>query len=321
MVLLAVTAKCTFLLLQLLTYPVPSFQSPLFDEDVVDVTIQAQEYFNTDGSLSFKTDDLRQVASQLDILRQVDEDLEMTESFKFSTQMAHAILERMEVTRSVPKNVIFTVNNYYQSYKNTSENISSLDRSMMGPPSDTENCQKTHQCQVPLTLSGIWGYGCWCNFGESLTEGVGKPVSEYDEICKKMQLCLRCARIDAKQAGNKCDPKSVYYEVDFGWMQSNQAILADCTKNNPNNFCAQHVCSCELNLIHDLLNLLWDGIVYDDFYKHSSGWDPAADGRCKTKNSGNNRLKACCGTYPERAPYGGDFECCEQVQIKYNPFI
>ena len=23
-------------------------------------------------------------------------------------------------------------------------------------------------CEVPISLHGLWGYGCWCNFGEDL---------------------------------------------------------------------------------------------------------------------------------------------------------
>ena len=23
-------------------------------------------------------------------------------------------------------------------------------------------------CEIPISLHGLWGYGCWCNFGESL---------------------------------------------------------------------------------------------------------------------------------------------------------
>lgn len=217
---------------------------------------------------------------------------------------------------------------YFQSFKNniTDPNIIFLseaaddpNRSMTGT---TQNKCFQGKCQVPITLSGIWDYGCWCNFGENLLDGSGQAVSEYDEICKKLQLCLRCSKID-NESLETCDPKTTDYEVDFGWLKSEQAILSDCTKNNPNSYCQQNVCTCEMNLISSLLNLMWSGVVYEDKFKHEKGWDPNLPGRCeKAKNVGQvNKVKACCGYYPNRMPYGGDLECCEEVQVRYNPYV
>ena len=47
------------------------------------------------------------------------------------------------------------------------------------------NCEDK-ECDVGLDLRGLWGYGCWCNFGGSLTNGKGTPVSKHDEACKRM---------------------------------------------------------------------------------------------------------------------------------------
>ena len=51
--------------------------------------------------------------------------------------------------------------------------------------------------ETPIDLSGIWGYGCWCSFGSEILRGGGQPVNRFDEICRDMTLCLRCAKIDA----------------------------------------------------------------------------------------------------------------------------
>merc|ERR1712048_1317623 len=32
------------------------------------------------------------------------------------------------------------------------------------------------ECTVPITLQGLWGYGCHCNFGGELMTGHGTPV-------------------------------------------------------------------------------------------------------------------------------------------------
>merc|ERR1712098_951217 len=100
-------------------------------------------------------------------------------------------------------------------------------------------------CQIPLSLDGIWGYGCWCNFGYDLMQGKGKPVNEFDAVCKSLQLCLRCARMDGDTDGYTCDPSTQGYNAYFSWMPQTNGILADCTEKNPGDFCAQHSCSCE----------------------------------------------------------------------------
>ena len=34
-------------------------------------------------------------------------------------------------------------------------------------------------CEIPISLHGLWGYGCWCNFGENLqTEDCKKEEHE-----------------------------------------------------------------------------------------------------------------------------------------------
>ena len=64
-------------------------------------------------------------------------------------------------------------------------------------------------CQSQFDLSGIDGYGCWCNFGAQLTSGHGSPVNIFDDICKAFQLCLRCVKFDA--ATSLLDTKILKY--------------------------------------------------------------------------------------------------------------
>merc|ERR1711988_1844715 len=66
-----------------------------------------------------------------------------------------------------------------------------IDRNL-GAGNSSEYCDPDKGCNSPISLDGIWGYGCWCNFGEHLLTGGATPVNEFDEICKNLQLCLRC---------------------------------------------------------------------------------------------------------------------------------
>ena len=66
-------------------------------------------------------------------------------------------------------------------------------------------------CAIPIQLSHIWGYGCWCNFGDELLEGSYHPVNAYDEVCRNLQQCLKCAIKDAQTGDYECDPKTKEY--------------------------------------------------------------------------------------------------------------
>ena len=66
-------------------------------------------------------------------------------------------------------------------------------------------------CAIPIQLSHIWGYGCWCNFGDELLEGSYHPVNAYDEVCRNLQQCLKCAIKDAQTGDYECDPKTKGY--------------------------------------------------------------------------------------------------------------
>merc|ERR1711881_49783 len=163
------------------------------------------------------------------------------------------------------------------------------------------NCEDG-QCEIPLSFSGIWGYGCWCNFGYDLTQGSGKPIDGFDGVCKSLQMCLRCARIDANEAGQEsCDPVGVEYNATFSWLPSQEGIMADCSEQNPGSVCAAHVCTCELNIISDILDLLWSQVTFDSGNLHDNGFDVQASctGGLAT---GNGKLKSCCGYYPTRTP-------------------
>ena len=123
-------------------------------------------------------------------------------------------------------------------------------------------------CQTFFDLSAIWQYGCWCNFGDKLMQGYGVPRNPFDEVCKKLQLCLRCVKYDAKQGGFGCDPHNDEWN-GLGFPN----FYVDCTVANPNNECGEYLCSCNTQFLADLLQFLWQpDIQYDSSFLHSNGF-------------------------------------------------
>jgi len=81
-------------------------------------------------------------------------------------------------------------------------------------------------------LQPIWGYGCWCNFGENLMQGSGKPQDAYDHICQSMQMCMRCAVMDSaenEENDGYCDPLVDSYNATIQWfgMKGQESLMAD----------------------------------------------------------------------------------------------
>lgn len=178
------------------------------------------------------------------------------------------------------------------------------------------NC-KGPECEVPVTLSGIWQYGCWCNFGRNLMTGQGPPVNQHDVVCKYMNDCLKCAKRDATEDGYICEPRTAVYKAELAWATNIQAIETNCARENPGDLCGAHVCTCELQLIDDLLDLVWESYVYDPQYLHSTGWDFEANCPAAADIGDID----CCGKYPRRSPFRlGQKECCEGIEKVYNPF-
>lgn len=242
----------------------------------------------------------------------------------------------LEVAKQYQKEDNEFVNDY--SGSGFEDHQTSLDRQI--------NCESP-DCKVPQPLWGIWDYGCWCNFGVNLMTGNGAPVNEFDAACKKLQQCQRCTVWD-----NDCDPRYQEYNAQFGWMISQESLYADCKKQNLGDDCAISSCCCELQLIADILNLMWSSVVYDPTFKHSNGWD--RDLHCGIKNNDNNDngngdndnnpdpngpnpgnldpgspgdgsdpdipKKECCGLYPNRFMYNTNSMACCHDKLVYNAF-
>ena len=171
-------------------------------------------------------------------------------------------------------------------------------------------------CSVLMGLDGIWNYGCWCNFGSDLTTGSGHPVNKFDEICRNYQLCLRCAKYDAKESGKySCDPLTDTYKAISGADFNVQCSKAN--EDDPDNHCGTHLCMCNYNFFNELIQQIWAKTPYDSTPLHSNGWDQ--EGNCSAGNGPGNKDLECCGFYPTRFPYNADVKnCCDEKTI-FNP--
>jgi len=187
------------------------------------------------------------------------------------------------------------------------------------------NCDDT-ECDIPLDLRGVWNYGCYCNFGSELTTGKGQPVNAEDAVCKRMQLCLRCAELDAKEGGYPCDTRTVVYNSTLGQsgpVQNSNAYSfnSGCQVQNPDDLCAAHVCTCEMQLINEFLGIFWSGKMHDPAPRHPDNpYGGTFDQEANCQSAPGITERDCCGRYPFRWTFNSrSKECCEAVEEIYQP--
>lgn len=227
---------------------------------------------------------------------------------RYSYIMGNLMVHKLNATRRIPVSLYENLINQLGSGNNDRMINQNICRSRNGPE---------YGCTIPLTLSGIWGYGCWCNFGYNIMEGKGDPVDEYDNICRKLQTCMKCTARDAESNGDSCDPKTQDYDINFRWTSGIEGMMADCSVQNDDP-CAQHTCSCELNLLAELLELFWSETTLNKNYDPENGWDPSIEGNCMSNKVEHVQTVGCCGHYPNRHQYGAGMDCCENAI--FNPF-
>lgn len=228
-----------------------------------------------------------------------------------SMLMKNKFMEKVEETGKIPCKVL--------------EKIRSLQGQKSINNLEAFNCDDK-ECDIAIDLRGIWGYGCWCHFGSKLTNGRGKPVSAHDKACQNMQLCLRCAEMDGGKDGYECDAKTAQYNSTLGQSggQNNNinSLNSQCSSLNPTDLCGAHVCTCEVQLINDILALVWEQEAYDISPRHPSnpfGGSFDFEASCET-NPGITEID-CCGKYPFRSTYNSlHRQCCLATEQLYNPF-
>ena len=93
-------------------------------------------------------------------------------------------------------------------------------------------------------------------------------------------------------------------------MAVNESNLeAECRNKNVDS-CSVYACLIENLFVLRIFNDYFLGANFDPFFKHSEGWfDPEFD--CPhAQIAGSDADKQCCGQYPLRYPYRGDFRGC-----------
>jgi len=248
----------------------------------------------------------------------------------FSIAPNHIIAEEANDVNRMESNfvnaIVYRVMEDRKNYGRVNKTIINTFKGMSmneGPTDRFLNCDDPN-CQVPLSLRGVWGYGCWCNFGVDLMKGKGPTVNAHDSACERMQQCLRCARIDGITDGYNCDPKVSSYNAVFFPVSGSTSLNSGCASQNVNNPCGTHVCTCEMQFINDILDLVWTGYRYDPAFTHPSnpmGGVFDDDASCQS-TTGVSEME-CCGSYPSRYPYNTlDRDCCDAdgLGATFNPF-
>jgi len=197
-------------------------------------------------------------------------------------------------------------------------------------------CPQPNGCTATISLKEIWSYGCWCMLQDP-TAGAGTPLDKYDEACKNMAHCNRCAEADSGDP--TCKASETGFQVAVEWDADNFGLNMDCSSLNTGSICAEHLCACEINFLAAVLDLLWEGEARDDSFKRTADFDyticfvnqdagttaapetteaPTTTAATTTANpeTTNNETTepppyVCCGIYPDRKVLSASSSCCE----------
>jgi len=176
-------------------------------------------------------------------------------------------------------------------------------------------CPTPGGCTATISLEQIWNYGCWCLL-ETPDEGNGLTMDSYDAACRDMVKCNRCAAIDTPG----CDAANTGFQVNVAWDTAAMGFSMDCSAANADaddGFCAEHLCTCEMNFFSNVLDLLWQGADRTDAFERAQGFDAdqciiaAADADLFAAGAGDAAApEECCGSYPNRREISGSTACC-----------
>jgi len=212
---------------------------------------------------------------------------------------------------------------------------STLSRKKRGTGCMGRGCTFTSQSSI---ISPIFGYGCWCNFGEMFGKGGGQPTDAFDRSCKQLQQCVRCTKFDDDENGNSCVFKTVDFNSKF--IKHFQTFVS-CEDLNAGNPCGINICKCEELWMTNVFGALWNGASFDSSKVHVvNGATNFESVESFTNSNGKTRFKPhstncprpqtffgaddsqvckghrqCCGVYPERFPYSANKKtkhCCNK---------
>lgn len=200
--------------------------------------------------------------------------------------------------------------------------------------------------QIGYYLDSIWNYGCWCYFGDNMSHGRGIPVNKVDQVCRSLNYCYTCVRMDESENFKSCAPGTVSYNRPTTLDTQKQSWEIACESNNDGDACKINTCKCETQFVKSLIQLFFDGYRFQPQFKHELGeFDPNSCGPLPPQirglddddddkdniidayGNGNNSWnrqsakkpqgeKKCCGSYPDRKPYNSAFQgCCTRNSV------
>ena len=234
---------------------------------------------------------------------------DFVQDFLVTDQVPSATLEKLAVN-------LFSENAESQSWY-TGSCRELANSNFMKPYADQASVRGGSLWAMVFSLHPIADYACWCHFGKKAGQGSGQAQNMVDGICQDLQLCYRCIKHDDPN----CAPWDTDYLVQMTHSSltdtSQNAIVSMCTVNTDS--CPFNVCACEMKMLTEFWNrVTMTNYQVDYAYKHNQGFD--YDGICRYHMLANTE-KICCGKYPDRRPYGinyQDKECCNDLTI-FNP--
>jgi hypothetical protein len=133
----------------------------------------------------------------------------------------------------------------------------------------------------------------------------------------------KCANHDNREDGlGACNAHDVQYE--YALSLGVGGIQMDCVNGNGHDTCEARACCCDAGFIMKLINFDFAG-KYDANLKHHDDNENVVfdySGVCGAGEPNGETIEhktACCGDYPERAPYNeAHMMCCANTNV-FNP--
>ena len=134
-----------------------------------------------------------------------------------------------------------------------------------------------------------------------------KPINLIDGACQSLQLCRRCIEVDVEENNEQCNTPTERAYVSPGMRSFNTPgeIQFACRERNTDE-CGFRECCCEVAFSQKLINLFFDGIIFDTEGRHDGGFIWADE--CPIVRE--PAKIGCCGNYPDRAPFNREKRGC-----------
>lgn len=176
----------------------------------------------------------------------------------------------------------------------------------------------------------IQNYGCHCFPGQSRsTIGHGPVVDAQDGLCRDLARCHRCVSMDwnAKVSGNDVIDVN-FAKYRFRITPDGQDVSCERNTEKGKHQSVRDLCECDARFAREIAKIWRDDQFNDFFWLHPKTMRLSANGKLVPPpnkfnpastciGNENGKSENCCGSYPNRYPYGSDKACCQANTI-YN---